>query len=135
MTLSDVGRAVERAREVGLISMVCADNLAEARAIAQFSPDIILAEPEALIGTAGNNAASRSYVTLINEAIKGINSSIQILHGGGIACPKDASDIIRLGADATGCTSAIICSEDPVKAAWEMLRAVHAAWEETKSKQ
>jgi triosephosphate isomerase len=130
MTLNDLGRAIARARETGLASMVCADNLTEALAIAQFAPDIILAEPELLIGTSENDPAARDHVVRINEEIRELNPSIQVLHGGGIASPEDAAAIIRLGADATGCTSAIICAEDPAAAAWKMLQAVHAAWEE-----
>jgi triosephosphate isomerase len=130
MTLHDLGCTIARARETGLASMVCADNLTEALAAARFAPDIILVEPEVLIGTSEHEPAARGPVVRINEEIKRINSSIQILHGGGIASPEDAAAIIRLGADATGCTSAIICAEDPAAAAWEMLWAVHAAWEE-----
>jgi triosephosphate isomerase len=131
MTLSDIGRSIKRARETGLVSMVCADNTAEAQAVARFSPDIILAEPEALIGTSGNRGEVEKYVAFIKEAIGQINPSIQILYGGGISSPKDAADVIRLGADATGCTSAIVCNENPAQAAADMLQAVHAAWKET----
>jgi triosephosphate isomerase len=130
MTVSDLRRAIDRAREVGLATMVCADNTAEVMAVAQFAPDIILAEPESLIGTSGSDISARAYVTAINEMVKKINPKIQILHGGGISCPNDAADIIRLGADATGCTSAVVCKEDPISADLAMLRAVGVAWEE-----
>jgi triosephosphate isomerase len=129
MTVGDLAQAIERAHETGLAAMVCADNLTEALAVAQFGPDIILAEPEAMIGTSGNNTA-RDQVAGINEAIRRLNPDIQVLHGGGIASPQNAADIIRLGADATGCTSAVVCAADPAKAASEMLQAVIAAWHE-----
>ena len=51
MTVSGLRRAIQRADEVGLLTIVCADSLQEAAAIAHFSPNIIVAEPTELIGT------------------------------------------------------------------------------------
>ncbi len=50
MTLNDISKAIKRADEVGLATMVCADNLEEVLAVAQLGPNIILAEPESQIG-------------------------------------------------------------------------------------
>ena len=41
---------IKRAEEVGLTTIVCADSEAEAAKIATLNPDIIVAEPSALIG-------------------------------------------------------------------------------------
>ena len=51
MTLADLAQAIKRADEVGLLSMVCADSIREAEAIAHLAPNIIVAEPTELIGT------------------------------------------------------------------------------------
>ena len=50
-TLAELYACVRRARELGLITIVCADSTVEAQAVAQLGVDVILAEPTALIGT------------------------------------------------------------------------------------
>lgn len=56
MTLGDINRAIVRAREVGLATLVCADSPEEAAAVAQLGPDIVLAEPPELIATSRSAA-------------------------------------------------------------------------------
>ena len=41
MTLTAIRQTIERARELDLISFVCADTLAEAQAVAHFSPCLL----------------------------------------------------------------------------------------------
>lgn len=132
MTLSDIRTAISRAGEVGLATLVCADNLAEALAIAQFEPDIILAEPPELIGSKDGAIGERGYVKEINNAIRRIDPRISILHGAGIHSAMDVEDIILLGAEATGCTSGIIKAEDPVRSMGEMIRALRETWDRTR---
>ena len=132
MSLSDLRLAILRADEVGLATLVCADNLAEARAIAQFEPNIILAEPPELIGSKEGAVGARSYVREINEAIQNINPKISVLHGAGIHSARDVEDIIRLGAEATGCTSGIVKAEDPFWSMREMIRTLRETWDSTR---
>lgn len=132
MTMSDLRTAIARADEVGLATLVCADNLAEARAVAQFEPDIILAEPPELIGTRGGAVGNRGYVKEINEAIRKINPGISVLHGAGIRSAKDVEDIVVLGAEGTGCTSGIVKAEDPLRSMREMIRTLRETWDRTR---
>ena len=60
MTLADIRKAIQRADEVGLASMACADSIKEAEAIALFKPNIIVAEPSELIGT--GQTSDEAYV-------------------------------------------------------------------------
>jgi triosephosphate isomerase len=128
MTVSDLHRAVKRAREVGLISIVCADSIEEAAAIAHFSPDIIVAEPSELIGT--GKTSDREYVLATTNAIKAVNPDIQILQAAGIKNGDDVYRVIAAGAEATGSTSGIIKAEDPEAMIDEMIGAVRRAWDE-----
>ncbi len=129
MTLSDLRLAISRADAVGLATLVCADTLAEAIAIACFEPNIILAEPPELIGTMGAAVESRGYVKEINAAIARINPAIRILHGAGIHSAKDVEGILLLGAEATGCTSGIVRAADPVQSMREMIQALRGTWD------
>jgi triosephosphate isomerase len=130
MSLHDICLAVRRADETGLVSMVCADNPAEAAAVAQFAPNIILAEPEALIGKEQGDALNRGWVAEITRKIREINPDIQVLHSAGIRSGRDVYDIMMLGADATGCTSGIICAENREKALDEMICNVRKGYDD-----
>lgn len=128
MTVSDLRKAIKRADEVGLVSIVCADSLEEAAAIAHFSPNIIVAEPSELIGT--GKTSDEEYVIATTSAIKAVNSEIQVLQAAGISTGKDVYKVIKAGADATGSTSGIIKAADPAAMIEEMICAVRTAWDE-----
>jgi len=129
MTVSGLNQAIKRADEVGLVSIVCADTLEEAVAIAHFSPNIIVAEPTELIGT--GQTSDVDYITQTTEAVKRINPAIQVLQGAGIKNGTDVYNVIKAGADATGTTSGIMKAEDPEAMLDEMIRAVRIAWDKT----
>jgi triosephosphate isomerase len=129
MTLSDLRLAIARADEVGLATLACADDLAEA--VARLGPNIVLAEPPELIGSSGGGVEGRGYVKVINEAIRRIDPRIRVLHGAGIRGPDDVEAMVLLGAEATGCTSGIVRAEDPVRSMTAMIRALRATWDRT----
>ena len=128
MTLADLSRAIKRADEVGLVSMVCADSIREAEAIAHLSPNIIVAEPTELIGT--GQTSDEEYVIATTSAIKKVNTEIQVLQAAGIKNGQDVYRTIRAGADATGTTSGIMRAEDPEAMLDEMIGAVRRAWDD-----
>ncbi|MCL1793071.1 MAG: triose-phosphate isomerase [Oscillospiraceae bacterium] len=127
MTVSDLRRAIKRADEVGLVSIVCADSIEEAAAIAHFAPNIIVAEPSELIGT--GQTSDREYVEATTKAIKAVNPKIQILQAAGIKNGDDVYRVIFAGAEATGSTSGIIKAEDPLAMIDEMISAARRAWD------
>ena len=127
MAMADLRKAIKRAREVGLISIVCADSIEEAAAIAHFSPDIIVAEPSELIGT--GKTSDREYVVATTGAIKAVNPDIQILQAAGIKNGDDVYRVIAAGAEATGSTSGIIKAADPAAMTDEMICAVRRGWD------
>ena len=128
MEVSKLGRAIEIAREIGLISIVCADSLTDAAAIAQFTPDIIVPEPTELIGK--GKSSSLEYIIQSVSAVKNVNPSIQVLPSAGIADETDVYRVIRAGAEATGCTSAIMKAKNPIEMMEKMIFAVRRAWDE-----
>lgn len=132
MTLADLNKAIKRADEVGLATIVCADSIKEAEAIAMLSPNIIVAEPTELIGT--GQTSDEAYVIATTSAIKKINPDIQVLQGAGIKNGNDVYRTIKAGADATGTTSGIMKAEDPEAMLDEMIRAVRIAWDELHKK-
>lgn len=129
---STLVRTLNRARELGLMSIVCADSMAETRAIAQMHPDLMITEPTELIGT--GQAADLSYVKTSVDAIQSIDPNIGILVGGGISNGTDVYNTIMAGADATGSSSGIVKAADPGAMVHEMLAAVRQAWDERHKK-
>ncbi|WP_242258687.1 triose-phosphate isomerase [Streptococcus thoraltensis] len=105
LTFSELVKAVERANELDIVTVVCADSLKEARAIASLEPDIILCEPTELIGT--GNTSDEAYIMSTNEAIKAVSPNTLVMQAAGISSADDVYNVIRLGADGTGCTSGI----------------------------
>lgn len=125
---STLVRTLNRARELGLMSIVCADSMAETRAVAQMHPDLMITEPTELIGT--GQAADLSYVKTSVDAITAIDPNIGILVGGGISNGNDVYNTIMAGADATGSSSGIVKAADPGAMVHEMLAALRQAWDD-----
>ena len=129
---STLARTLNRARELGLMSIGCADSMTETRAVAQMHPDLMITEPTELIGT--GQAADLSYVKTSVDAIQSIDPNIGILVGGGISNGTDVYNTILAGADATGSSSGIVKAADPGAMVHDMLAAVRQAWDERHKK-
>lgn len=130
MTLSELNKAIERADQLGIVTIACADTIKEARAIAMLEPDIILCEPTELIGT--GQVSDADYIRETNEAIKEINPDILVMQAAGITTADDVYRTISLGADGTGCTSGIVLAKDPKQMLVDMVEAAEKAAIENK---
>lgn len=127
LTFDEIIKSVERADELGMVTIVCANSLKEARAIATLEPDVILCEPTELIGTGQTSDAS--YVTSTNEAIKEISPKTLVMQAAGISKPEDVFQVIELGADGTGCTSGITEADNPQQMLRDMVKAAVKAYQ------
>ena len=132
LTLDEIEKAIKRADEVGLATMVCADSVEEVKAIAKLSPNIIVAEPSELIGT--GKPADKAYVDEVIRVIREINPDIKPFPSAGITKGEDCYNIIKAGASASGCSSAIAKAAEPLKLAEEMSAAVRRAYDERTGK-
>lgn len=131
MTVANLYKAIKRADETGLATIVCADSIKEAEAIALMSPNIIVAEPTELIGT--GVTSDQEYVIATTSAIKRINPEILVLQAAGIKNEQDVYNVMKAGADATGTTSGIMKAENPEAMLEKMIYAVRTAWDEVHS--
>ena len=123
-----LAKTIERANEVGLTTIVCADSLAEASKIATLTPDIIVAEPSELIGT--GVSVGKEYVEAATKSVKDVNPDILVLTAAGIAGGDDVYNTIIAGADATGSSSGVAKAKDRAAMVDEMISAVRRAWDE-----
>ena len=132
VSLNVLCKTIQRAKELDLMTIICSDSIAEARAIAQFAPDIIVAEPTELIGT--GKTSSMDYVKASIEAVKSVNPNILVLQGAGISNGNDVYNVIYAGAEATGSSSGIVKAPSPAAMIDEMLGAVRLAYDARNAK-
>lgn len=130
MDMDSIRKCMLRAKEVGLYTMVCAENMDMAACIARMEPDIILYEAPDMIEAREEEQHPIEEIASVNERIAGIDPRIIVLHGAGIHDEKDIYKIVKAGADATGSTSGIMKSEKPCEMAEKMIWAVSDAWKE-----
>ena len=128
LTFEVLQETLRRADEVGLTTIVCADSEEDASKIATLSPDIIVAEPSALIGT--GVSVGPEYVEAATRCVKDVNPDILVLTAAGIAGGEDVYNTIIAGADATGSSSGVAKAADRAAMVDEMIAAVRKAWDE-----
>ncbi len=129
ISIADLKACIKRAEDLELYTIVCADSIAEATAIAHLNPDIIVCEPSELIGS--GQTSDEEYVKASTDAVKSVNPDISVLQGAGISNGNDVYKIIKAGADATGTTSGIMKATDKSAMVDEMISSVRRAWDET----
>ena len=132
LSLGVLKETIARADEVGLATIVCADSLAEAQAVAAFNPNIIVAEPSELVGT--GVSVGPEYVETATKAVKDVNADILVLTAAGISKGEDVYNTFKAGADATGTSSGIAklkTREERNAMVEEMISAARKAWDET----
>jgi triosephosphate isomerase len=129
MTLADIHRAIRRAHEVGLATMVCADSPEEAEAVALLGADIVLAEPPELIATSRSAATEmRGFVEQAVEMVGRIDPAIIVMCGAGVQTPDDVARMVGLGVGGTGSSSSILRAADPIAQMEALIAAMHQAW-------
>ena len=115
-------RAIRRAKEMELYTLVCCDTVEDAKRIAALKPDIIICEPTSLIGT--GQTSSDDYIRETNEVIRSISEHTLILQAASISSGEDVYRVMRKGADGSGATSGILNAADRSGKIIEMLDAL-----------
>lgn len=106
----EIQKAIERARKIGISSIVCAKNSETAKKIAGYKPDCIAVEPPELIG--GDISVSTAKPEVIADSVVKVRmiADIPVLIGAGVKNAKDVRIGMKLGASgilvASGVTKA-----------------------------
>lgn len=130
LTTNQLARAMARADELELLTIVCADTVEEAQAIAHLHPDIMVCEPISLIGT--GQVSDAEYMKDTNQAVRDVSPHTLVLQAAGISSGEDVYRAITSGADGTGATSGIVAASNPMMAMENMILALVKAREERK---
>lgn len=102
--------SIKRAKEVGLITCVCAETPEEGASFLEFDPDYIAVEPPELIG--GDISVSTAQPEIIENASRLIGSE-KLLVGAGVKTGEDVRTCIRLGAKGVLLASGVTKAKDP----------------------
>lgn len=132
ITFSGIYKTIERAKELEMFTFVCADSVAETRAVAQLHPDIINPEQTELIGT--GSMSDMSYIMDSIKAVKSVYPDILVEQAAGVTSGEQVYNIIMAGADAAGAASGIINAADPLSMADEMICNVRKALDDIRKK-
>lgn len=128
LKLADIEAAISRAREVGLVSLVCTNNSAVSAAAAALKPDMIAVEPPELIGTGISvSKAKPDVVRGTVELVKQINPGVIVLCGAGITTGEDVTTALRLGTEGVLVASGIVKAQNPRKVLSEFAEAITKA--------
>lgn len=120
-----IKNTVKRARNVGLISLVCVDTPKKASQVARFKPEMIAIEPSELIGTGISISKSKpEIITLGLQSVKEIDPAIIFLCGAGISSGEDAASSIKLGAQGVLLASGFVKAKNPSQVLEEIVNAV-----------
>ena len=122
----ELEKVIKKCKNLDIQSVVCANSVEDAKKVASLGADIIICEPDELVGT--GQTSSDEYMIATNNAIKEVNPQTQVLQAAGISTPEDVYKAIYLGADSTGGTSGIIKAKDPKKTIDDMLRSMLKAY-------
>ena len=134
MSLPAIKETIQRAHELDMLVFACADNIAEAKAVAQLHPDILNPEPSELIGGAGSGVSSMDFVRESIQAIKSIYPDILVEQAAGITNGQQVYDFIMAGSEAAGAASGIVNAKDPLAMIDEMIAATRRAADDLKNR-
>jgi len=116
-----IKRTVERAKEVGLKTIVCAPEPELAARVAALNPDYIAIEPPELIG--GDISVSAARPEAISDTVKMVKNvrDVPILCGAGIKDRNDVSIAMKLGACGVLVASHVVKAKEPERVLKELL--------------
>jgi len=114
MRLADISEAIKRAKEVGIETVVCANDVPTAGAIACLKPDFVAVEPPELIG--GDVSVSKAKPEVITgtvEAVKRVDPAVRVLCGAGVKSGVDVAKAIEMGSQGVLLASGVVRAKDP----------------------
>ena len=122
LKLWEIEYLVSKFRKLGLISVVCTNNVNTTAAASALNPDYVAVEPPELIGT--GIPVSKAEPDVVRSSVKvakDVNKNVKVLCGAGITTHEDYVTAIELGAEGVLIASGIVKAKDPKKALKELV--------------
>jgi len=130
LEIDEIKERVDKARELGLTSIVCSGKttndatIDETKAIAALKPDFVAAEPPDLIGGDVSVTTRPELVTGVVDAVNEVDTSVGVLTGAGVKTGDDVRDALRLGTLGVLLASGVTKAADPKKALMDLATGV-----------
>ena len=128
LPMDEIRRTIERLRELGMWSIVCAKDVKVSKQVADFKPDVVAVEPPELIGT--GRAVSKVKPEVVSgavEAVHEVDPAARVLCGAGISGGEDVRVALELGAEGVLLASHVVCAKDQRAAMRDIIEGVLAA--------
>jgi len=125
--LDHCARTVPALHQEGLWSLLCADSLAECRALAKLKPTAIAIEPPELIG--GDVSVTSADPAIIGKAVQAVHRIAPrtlVLCGAGVKSGSDVATALDLGAHGVLVASGVVRAKDPAAAAKDLVSGLRA---------
>ncbi|MCD6509684.1 MAG: triose-phosphate isomerase [Thermoprotei archaeon] len=117
LRLDILDECIRRAKEVGLLTVVCTNVPSVSAAAAALGPDMIAIEPPELIGTGvAVSKAKPEVITDTLNAVQKVNPTIPVLCGAGITTGEDVRAALDLGTKGVLLASGVVKAKDWRKA-------------------
>lgn len=108
---------IQRCRDVGLETIVCANDIEMGKVAASFGPDYVAVEPPELIGgDISVTSANPDIVSGTVEKVKEVNPNVIVLCGAGVKNGEDVRKAIELGTNGVLLASGVVKAEEPKSA-------------------
>ncbi len=114
---------VKRAKELGLVTVVCANTPEVTAAMAALGPDMVAIEPPELIGT--GIPVSKAKPEVVQDSVKlvqKVNPEVKVLCGAGISTGEDVVAALNLGTKGVLLASGVVKAKDWKKAIYDLVK-------------
>ncbi len=109
-----VAQTVERLKQLGMGTVVCAVDQNKTKIFAGMNPDAVAVEPPELIGS--GIAVSKARPEVVTDSLKAVTaarSASKLICGAGIVTGEDVKKALELGAEGVLVASGIVKAVDP----------------------
>ena len=113
LKIVDIDFIVTKAASLDLLTIVCTNNIAVSKAVAELKPYAVAVEPPELIGT--GRAVSKvdpAIVANTVKEVKRVDEECVVLCGAGVTNGEDVRAAIELGADGVLLASGVVKAKD-----------------------
>jgi triosephosphate isomerase len=108
MKIIDIEKAINIAKRLGLITIVCANDEIVGASVAKLNPDYVAVEPPELIGTGISVSTARPEIVINSvKMIKEVDPNVKVLVGAGISNREDVKKALEYGAEGVLLSSAV----------------------------
>ncbi len=113
MQKEDLAKALEKAKALGLKTLIFAASLEELKEVLALKPTYASYEPPELIGRSDISVATAQPEIIAKASVLSKEAGIPLIVGAGISSNKDVKKSVELGATGVAVASYIIKAKDP----------------------